>query len=148
MFLHEGRIQTGLLFLLFLAVRRRCHFEASARSVCVMLLFIFDADSCSDGRSVPQLACIAAERERGRRRACIQVERQVFSHTLEWEERARLHTTELVMFEVGMECHGYRFRTSDHSTVSLEPLTETLFNPSQMQPESLTTSSMMTAKGA
>ena len=146
MHLCEGRIQTGLLFLLVLTERRRCHFEASARSVCVMLVFILTptlAVMVVLNRSCHVLVTCGRERN-----ACIQVERQVFSHTFEWEERARLHTTELVMFEVGMECHGYRFRTSDHSTVSLEPLKETLFNPSQMQPESSTTSSMMTAKGA
>ena len=43
--------------LLVLAVRRRCHFEASARSVCVMFGFHFDADSCSDGRSRSWLPC-------------------------------------------------------------------------------------------
>ena len=32
-----------------------------------------------------------------------------------------------------MECHGNRFRTSDHSTVSLEPLKETLFKSAHMQ---------------
>ena len=32
-----------------------------------------------------------------------------------------------------MERHGNRFRTGDHSTVSLEPLKETLFNATQMQ---------------
>ena len=37
------------------------------------------------------------------------------------------------MFEVAMECHGHRFRASDHSTVSLEPLKETVLNPTQMQ---------------
>ena len=37
------------------------------------------------------------------------------------------------MFEVAVECHGTRFRTSDHSTVSLELLKETLFNATQMQ---------------
>ena len=69
----------------------------------------------------------------GRERACFQVERQVFSRTFEWEERVGLCTTELVIFEVAMECHGARFRTSDHSTVSLEPLKETLFNSDQVQ---------------
>ena len=68
----------------------------------------------------------------------------------------RLCTTELVMFEVAMECHGNRFRTWDHSTVILEPLKETLFNPTKMQlPDDTrgvharSTSSMMTtgAKG-
>ena len=44
-----------------------------------------------------------------------------------------LCTAELVMFEVAMECHGNRFRTSDHSTVSLELLKETLFNSGQVQ---------------
>ena len=53
---------------------------------------------------------------------------KVFSHTFEWEERMRLCTKELVMIEVAMECHGNRFRKDDHSTVSLEPLKETLFN--------------------
>ena len=38
-----------------------------------------------------------------------------------------------MLFEVAMECHGNRFRTGDHSTVSLEPLMETLSNPTQMQ---------------
>ena len=37
-----------------------------------------------------------------------------------------------VLFEVAMECHGNRFCTGDHSTVSLEPLMETLFNPTQL----------------
>ena len=44
-----------------------------------------------------------------------------------------LCTTELVMFVVAMECHGDRFRTSDHSTVSLELLKESLFNSAQEQ---------------
>ena len=44
-----------------------------------------------------------------------------------------LYTTELVMFEVAMECHGNRFRNSGHSTVSLEPLKETLFKSAQVQ---------------
>ena len=66
-------------------------------------------------------------------KAYIQVERQVFSRTFEWEERVGLCTIELVMFEVAMECDGNRFRTSDHSTVSLEPLKETLFNLAQVQ---------------
>ena len=51
MFLREGRIEIVFrrdercgqhrktAVLLFLAVRRRCHFEASARTVCVMLDF-------------------------------------------------------------------------------------------------------------
>ena len=54
-----------------------------------------------------------------------------------------------------MECHGNRFRTSDHSTVSLEQLKETLFNSAQVQlpgdtegspctTETSKTSSMMT----
>ena len=64
------------------------------------------------------------------RRACIQVERQAFSRTFEWEERVGLCTMELVMLEVAMECHGNRSRTR---TVSLEPLKETLFNSAQVQ---------------
>ena len=47
----------------------------------------------------------------------------------EWE----LCTTELVMFEFAMEYHGNRFRTRDHSTVSLDLLKETLFNSAQVQ---------------
>ena len=43
-----------------------------------------------------------------------------------------LCTKELVMFEVAMECHGDRFRTSGLSMVSLEPLKEVLINPTQM----------------
>ena len=31
-----------------------------------------------------------------------------------------------------MECHGNRFRTSDHSIVSLESVQETLFNSAQV----------------
>ena len=45
----------------------------------------------------------------------------------------RLCTEELVMLEVAMEYHGNRFGTGDHLTVSLVPLKETLFNPTQMQ---------------
>ena len=55
------------------------------------------------------------------------------SHTFEWEEPVRLCTEELVMFQVAMECRGNRFRAGDHSMVSLEPLKETLFKPTQMQ---------------
>ena len=69
----------------------------------------------------------------GREGACFQVERQVFSRTFEWEERVGFCTKELVMFEVAMECRGNRFRTSDHSTVSLEPFKETDFNSAQVQ---------------
>ena len=35
--------------------------------------------------------------------AVARIERLVFSHTLEWEERGRLCTKELVMFEVAMQ---------------------------------------------
>ena len=45
----------------------------------------------------------------------------------------RLCTEELVMPEVAMEYHGNRFGTGDHLTVSLVPLKEALFNPTQMQ---------------
>ena len=76
--------------------------------------FHFDADSCSDGRSLLR-------------------QRKELAFKFEWEERVGLCTTEQVMFEVAMECHGNRFRTSDHSTVSLEPLKETLFNSAQVQ---------------
>ena len=44
-----------------------------------------------------------------------------------------LCTKDPVVFEVGMEWHGNRFCSSDHSTVSLETLKETLFNRTQMQ---------------
>ena len=62
-----------------------------------------------------------------------EVERQVFSRTFEWEDQVGLCTTALVMFEVAMEGHGNRFRTSDHSTVFLEKLKKTLSNQTQMQ---------------
>ena len=75
-------------------------------------------------------SCVVLHREAV---AGMQVEREVFSHTFEWEERVRRCTEELVMFEVAMECHGNRFSAGDHSTVSLEPLKETLLNPTQMQ---------------
>ena len=69
----------------------------------------------------------------GRERTCIQVERQVSSRKFESEEQVGLRTKELVMFEIAIECHGNRFRTSDHSTVSLGLLEETLFNSVQVQ---------------
>ena len=54
---------------------------------------------------------------------------------LDGSERVELCTTELVMFQVAMECHGNRFRTSIHSTVSLVTFKETLSKRTQMQPQ-------------
>ena len=59
-------------------------------------------------------------------------EPHVFSHTLRWEERQWSYTKELAQFDVVIGCHGNRFRTNDHSTVSREQHNEILFN-SQMQ---------------
>ena len=75
-------------------------------------------------------SCVLLHREAV---AAMQVEREVFSHTFEWEERVRRCTEELVMFEVAMECHGNKFTAGDHSTACLEPLKETVLNLSQMQ---------------
>ena len=94
----------------------------SFRSACQIGLcdvcFHVDADSCSDGRSLSLLTC--AGELMHRLRAYIQVRRQVFSRTFEWEERVVLCTKELVMFEVAMEYYGDRFCTSDRSTVSAQ----------------------------
>ena len=79
------------------SVRRRCHFEASSRVVCVMFVFTLTL--------IPAVMVVLCF---GRERACHQAERQVFSRTSEWEERVGLCTTELVMFEVAMECHRNR----------------------------------------
>ena len=37
------------------------------------------------------------------------------------------------MVDVAMECHGNRFRTSDHAMASLAPPKETLFDQTHMQ---------------
>ena len=117
--------------------------------------FYFDADSGSDGRSLSWTPCVGELLHR--EELASKLNDKAFSRTFEWEERVGLCTTELVMFEVAMEFHGGRFRTSDHSTVSLEPLKETLFKSaaarrherSPYTAESLKTSNTMTtgAKG-
>ena len=102
--------------------------------MCVMLVLRLWSFSSAVGKCMCLLcvtwSCVILHREAV---AGIQVGQQVFSHTFEWEERVGLCTEELVMFEVAMECHGNRFRAGDHSAVSLEPLKETLFNPTEMQ---------------
>ena len=57
--------------------------------------------------------------------AVIEVERQVFLPG----ERVGPCTKKLVMFDIAMECHGYRCHTDDRAMVNLAPLRETLFDP-------------------
>ena len=83
----------------FGAVRLPCHIVASARAICVMLVLTLTLIHAV----LVGLCC-------GSERACFQVEGQ--AHLKRWQGRSDrgFADTELVMFEVAMECHGNRFR--------------------------------------
>ena len=92
-------------------------FECSSREGRIEIVFRRD-EGCGHRLLLPRhgLACCCTENK---------LQSFKLNDKCSPREARGTSTTELVMFDVAMECHGNRFRTSDHAMVSLAPLKET-----------------------